>query len=96
LQRSKTYTSRGADLTTTTNSTIDYNKGFTEGNSQSLIRIKKLHRISNKTLVIIDESIIDRIGIDDKENTWVEEVVTEDGILLKICNNNIDAGGSSR
>jgi hypothetical protein len=54
--------------------------------------IKKAHRISDKTLVIIDEVIINCIGI-DKENTWVEEVVTEDGILLKICNNNINAGG---
>lgn len=61
-----------------------WNKGFTEGKAQNLI-IKKLHNISNKTLVIIDESIIDRIGIDDKENTWVEEVVTEDGILSKFA-----------
>jgi hypothetical protein len=57
--------------------------------------IKKAHRISDKTLVIIDEAIINRLGI-DKENTWVEEVVTDHGILLKICNNNINAGGSSR
>jgi len=82
-------------VTTIDNRTV-WNKGFTEGKAQNLIIIKKLHRISNKTLVIIDDVIINRIGIDDKENTWVEEVVTEDGILLKICNNNIDAGGSSR
>jgi hypothetical protein len=81
-------------MTTIDNRTV-WNKGFTERKAQKLIIIKKLHRISNKTLVIIDESIIDRIGIDDKENTWVEEVVTEDGILLKICRDNINAGGSS-
>ena len=81
-------------MTTIDNRTVR-NKGFTEGKAQNLI-IKKLHNISNKTLVIIDESIINRIGIDDKENTWVEEVVTEDGILLKICSYNIGAGGSPR
>ena len=80
---------------TTIDNRVVWNKGFTEGKAQNLI-IKKLHNISNKTLVIIDESIINRIGIDDKENTWVEEVVTEDGILLKICSDNIDAGDSSR
>ena len=32
----------------------------------------------------------------DKENTWVEEEVTDDGILLKICNKDVDTGGSSR
>jgi len=82
-------------MTTTIDDRTVWNKGFTEGNSQNLIIIKKLHRISNKTLVIIDEAIINRIEI-DKENTWVEEIVTEDGILLKICSNNINAGGSSR
>ena len=80
-------------MTTVDNRTVR-NKGFTEGKAQNLI-IKKLHRISNKTLVIIDEAIISRIGI-NKENTWVEEIATEDGILLKICSNNINAGGSSR
>jgi hypothetical protein len=82
-------------MTTIDNRTV-WDKGFTEGRAQNLTIIKKLHRISDKTLVIIDESVINRIGIDDKENTWVEEVVTEDGILLKICRDNIDAGGSSR
>jgi hypothetical protein len=81
-------------VTTIDNRTV-WNKGFTEGKAQNIIIIKKLHRISNKTLVIIDEAIISRIGI-DKENTWVEEIVTEDGILLKISSNNINAGGSSR
>jgi hypothetical protein len=78
-------------MTTIDNRTV-WDKGFTEGKAQNLIIIKKLHRISDKTLVIIDEDIINRIGI-DKENTWVEEVVTEDGILLKICSNNINSGG---
>jgi hypothetical protein len=81
-------------MTTIDNRTV-CNKGFTEGKAQNKIIIKKLHRISNKTLVIIDESIINHVGV-DKENTWVEEVVTDDAILLKICSNNINAGGSSR
>ena len=94
LLRSQTHKPAEGLRVTTVDNRIVWNKGFTEGKAQNLI-IKKLHRISNKTLVIIDETIINRIGI-DKENTWVEEVVTEHGILLKICNNNINAGGSSR
>jgi hypothetical protein len=83
-------------MMTTIGNRAVWNKGFTEGKAQNIVIIKKIHNISNKTLVIIDESIINRIGIDDKENTWVEEIVTEDGILLKISSNNINAGGSSR
>jgi hypothetical protein len=44
--------------------------------------IKKLHRISNHTFVIIDENLVQALKID--EETWVEEVLTHQGILLRI------------
>jgi hypothetical protein len=43
---------------------------------------KKLHRIVDKSLVVIDESIITKLDI-DVENTWFEEILLDDGILLK-------------
>jgi len=46
-------------------------------------RLTKVHRISNKTLVIIDENLVAQLSIDD-ENTWFEQIHTEDGILLKM------------
>jgi hypothetical protein len=78
---------------TTLNDIANWNKGFTKSKDHNPIK-KKLHLISNKTVLIIDESIINYLGI-DKESTWVEEKVTDDGILLKICNKNVDTGGSS-
>jgi hypothetical protein len=45
--------------------------------------IKKAIRISDKTLIFLDESIVKRLGIDE-DNTWFEEIITENGILLRI------------
>jgi hypothetical protein len=44
--------------------------------------LKKLHCISNRYVVVIDESIVQKLEI--SEDTWFEEEHTEDGILLKI------------
>jgi len=45
--------------------------------------IKQAIRISDKTIVFIDESIVKRLGINEGE-TWFEEILTENGILLRI------------
>jgi hypothetical protein len=50
-------------------------------------RLKKAHRISGKTLVVIDEALVKELSIDE-ENTWFEQVPTEEGILLKIQKRN--------
>lgn len=42
----------------------------------------KLHRISNHTLVILDEALVKALGLDQFE-TWVDEILTNDGILLR-------------
>jgi hypothetical protein len=39
-------------------------------------------RIYDKTLVVIDESLVRRLGIND--DTWFEQEQAENGIFLKI------------
>lgn len=51
--------------------------------------LKKAHRIPNKTLVVIDESLVEQLSIDD-ENTWFEQIQTDEGILLRIQKNIIN------
>lgn len=43
---------------------------------------KNAHRIADKTFVVIDESLVRRLEID--EDTWFEEELLEKGIFLKI------------
>jgi hypothetical protein len=43
---------------------------------------KKAHCIADKTFVVIDESLVRRLSIDDE--TWFEQEATEVGILLRI------------
>jgi hypothetical protein len=45
--------------------------------------VKKVHCISNKFFVIIDNGIAEHYKINDQD-TWFEQVLTEHGILLKI------------
>ena len=50
-------------------------------------RLKKAHRISNKTLVVIEETLVQQLSIEE-ENTWFEQLPTDEGILLKIQRRN--------
>jgi hypothetical protein len=45
--------------------------------------LKKFHRISNRTFVVIDESLVKRLSINE-DSAWVEQQATEVGILLKV------------
>ena len=58
--------------------TVPQDKGYGNGNPK-----KKANRISGKTVVIIDESLVKQLAIEE-ENTWFEESQVNDGILLKI------------
>jgi hypothetical protein len=42
-----------------------------------------MHCISEKAFVVIDDSLVRKLGI-DKDDTWFEQKQKEDGILLKI------------
>jgi hypothetical protein len=69
-----------ADINNTSNSAIDirknnYNKTF-----------KQIWQLGNKHLVIIDDSIIEKIGVTENSPFFVEQEMTEDNttILMKI------------
>jgi hypothetical protein len=47
------------------------------------IPLKKCWRVGNNTVVVIDKSIVERLGLDE-ENTIFQEEVAEGGILLRI------------
>jgi hypothetical protein len=60
--------------------TFSENKGYSSATKPK----KKAHRIADRTFVVIDESLVKRLPIDDE--TWFEQEVTEEGILLRIYN----------
>jgi hypothetical protein len=60
------------------NHTFDTNKSYSTSYPK-----KKALRITDKTIVVIDESLVKRLAIND--DTWFEQELTQDGILLKIC-----------
>jgi hypothetical protein len=43
--------------------------------------LKRAHRISDRTLVVIDEEIVKRLGI--TEETWFLQEEVEGGIMLR-------------
>lgn len=43
---------------------------------------KKIHRISDKSIIVIDEGLVKQLLID--EDSWCEQELLSDGILLKI------------
>lgn len=47
------------------------------------IALKKCWRIGSNTVVVIDKSLVERLGIDE-ENTIFQEELVEGGILLRI------------
>jgi hypothetical protein len=49
--------------------------------------IKRAHRISDKTFVVIDETLVRRLALDKVDDAWFEQELTGDGILLKIRQN---------
>ena len=57
--------------------TFDTDKTYSSTNPK-----KKAYRIADKTFVVIDESLVNRLSIND--DTWFEQEVTEEGILLRM------------
>ena len=52
-------------------------------NSPKNTKWKQIWQLGNKHLVVIDESIIQKLGINDNV-TFVEQEITTDGILMRI------------
>ena len=53
-------------------------------NSTNYNNWKQIWQLGNKHLVVIDESIIQKLGINDDLTTFVEQELTDDGILMRI------------
>lgn len=51
-------------------------------NLKESLPLKQLWEIAGKHLVIIDESIIEKLGINDNLTTFVEQELTDDGTIL--------------
>jgi hypothetical protein len=58
--------------------TLNYFKGYSTANNPK----KKAYCIADKTIVVIDESLVKSLSINDE--TWFEQEATEVGILLRI------------
>jgi len=61
--------------------TFDTNKSYSTTNPK-----KKAHRIADTTFIVIDESLVKRLSINDE--TWFEQELAEEGILLRISDKN--------
>src|SRR5215208_303530 len=60
------------------NNTLNDFKGYSTANNPK----KKAYRISDKTIVVIDESLVKSISINDE--TWFEQQAVDVGILLRV------------
>jgi hypothetical protein len=61
---------------------IDYPVGGNKAYYSATNPKKKAYRIADKTIVVIDQSLVMHFSIDDE--TWFEQETTEVGILLRI------------
>jgi hypothetical protein len=69
---------------------IDYTPNDFKGYSTTNSPKKKAHCIADKIIVVIDQYLVNRLSIND--DTWFEEEVTEEGILLRICHKSKGTG----
>jgi hypothetical protein len=53
--------------------------------------VKRFFRIADKTIVVIDDKIVRQLGV--TENIWVEQIVTDEGIVLKVRKDNEEEVG---
>ena len=59
---------------------ISYNKANAARDFRN--PVKKVHSVSNKLFVVIDETIAKSLDISEND-TWFEQIQIEDGILLR-------------
>jgi hypothetical protein len=62
---------------------MDMDSSLSQHKDFSAVKIKKkIHRISEKSLIVIDEDLARQLFID--EDSWCEQEPVPDGILLKL------------
>lgn len=49
--------------------------------------IKRAHRISDRTFVVIDDTLLKQLSLNGVDDAWFEQELTNNGILLKIYRN---------
>ena len=54
--------------------------------------LKKVHCVANKLFIVIDDSIAKHLQISGND-TWFEQIQTQDGILLRKYSPNMHEGG---
>jgi hypothetical protein len=59
-------------------------KNSHNSNLKTSTPFKQIFAFENKHLVIIDESIIEKLRIGDDSITFVEQELTDDGIVMRI------------
>jgi hypothetical protein len=52
--------------------------------------LKQIHLVSGVPFVVIDKRHAQRLGICYQNDTWVEQIPVEDGILMKVRRNDKD------
>lgn len=77
---------RGQAQTATTASKITNMNEYTSNRNKHYFSkpMKKLFRISDRTLVILDEKIVSQLGIAEEDNIWVEQILNDEGITLTV------------
>ena len=53
-------------------------------NSTNYNNWKQIWQLGDKHLVVIDESIIQKLGINNDLTTFVEQELTDEGILMRV------------
>jgi len=62
---------------------MDMDSTLSQHKDISAVNIKKkIHRISDKSLIVIDENLVKQLSID--EDSWCAQEQVSDGILLRI------------
>jgi hypothetical protein len=59
---------------------LSYNKASNHNNEKN--PVKKVHSVSNKLFIVIDETIAKHLQLNDNDS-WFEQILTKDGILLR-------------
>lgn len=49
--------------------------------------IKRAHRISDRTFVVIDDTLLKQLSLNGVDDAWFEQELTNNGILLKVYRN---------
>jgi hypothetical protein len=75
-------------MTMNNNATEDINLSLGRKNP-----LKKTYRVSNRTIIVIDETLVKLLSMDEN-STWIEQQAIENGILLKV--HHFDVGNSGR